>query len=118
MLNCQRRRRLGGLSPYEVENGAAPIGPLDMAGPLQHREVPVDLASMAKVMDQHKETVRFNKDPPLSGARPPTTRGDQAGTSHPWNNNNDALLSQTWVIAKATVLRVRTVPYVEPYTFG
>ena len=34
------------------------------------------------------------------------------------NNNNDALLSQTWVIAKATVLRVRTVPYVEPYTFG
>jgi hypothetical protein len=70
MLNCQRRRRLGGLSPYEVENGAAPIGPLDMAGPLQHREVPVDLASMAKVMDQHKETVRFNKDPPLSGARP------------------------------------------------
>ena len=33
-------------------------------------------------------------------------------------NNNDALLSQTWVIAKATVLRVRTVPYVEPYTFG
>ena len=35
-----------------------------------------------------------------------------------YNNNNDALLSQTWVIAKATVLRVRTVPYVEPYTFG
>eukprot|EP01047_Picozoa_sp_COSAG01_P093088 COSAG01_NODE_24303_length_783_cov_5.767544_2_plen_26_part_01 len=26
-------------------------------------------------------------------------------------------MSQTWVIAKATVLRVRTVPYVEPYTF-
>jgi hypothetical protein len=36
----------------------------------------------------------------------------------PRYNNNDALLSQTWVIAKATVLRVRTVPYVEPYTFG
>ena len=34
------------------------------------------------------------------------------------NNNNVALLSQTWVIAIATVLRVRTVPYVEPYTFG
>jgi hypothetical protein len=28
------------------------------------------------------------------------------------NNNNALLLSQTWVIAKATVLRVRTVPYV------
>jgi hypothetical protein len=34
------------------------------------------------------------------------------------NNNNDALLSQTWVIAKATVLEVCTVPHVEPYTFG
>jgi hypothetical protein len=34
------------------------------------------------------------------------------------DNNNDALLSQTWVIAKATVLEVCTVPHVEPYTFG
>jgi hypothetical protein len=29
-------------------------------------------------------------------------------------NNNDALLSQIWVIAKATVLEVCTVPHVEP----
>jgi hypothetical protein len=34
------------------------------------------------------------------------------------HNNNDALLSQIWVIAKATVLEVCTVPHVEPYTFG
>jgi hypothetical protein len=31
------------------------------------------------------------------------------------HNNNDALLSQTWVIATVAVLRVRTVPYVEPH---
>eukprot|EP01047_Picozoa_sp_COSAG01_P027043 COSAG01_NODE_1769_length_9272_cov_34.805298_5_plen_348_part_00 len=79
MLNCRRRRRLGGLSPYEVENGATPIGPLDMAGPLQHREVPVDLASMAKVMDQHKtvprgggmaDLLRSAKSPILPNHRP------------------------------------------------
>jgi hypothetical protein len=46
----------------------------------------------------------------------PTARGSCFRSGY--NNNNDALLSQTWVIAKATVLRVRTVPYVEPYTFG
>jgi hypothetical protein len=34
------------------------------------------------------------------------------------NNNNDALLSQTWVIATTAVLRVRTVPDVEPHTPG
>eukprot|EP01047_Picozoa_sp_COSAG01_P064322 COSAG01_NODE_8491_length_2766_cov_7.029246_3_plen_164_part_00 len=35
-----------------------------------------------------------------------------------YNNNNDALLSQTWVIATTAVLRVRTVPDVEPHTPG
>jgi hypothetical protein len=28
---------------------------------------------------------------------------------------NDALLSQSWVIATVAVLRVRAVPYVEPH---
>jgi hypothetical protein len=36
-------------------------------------------------------------------------------TYNGYNNNNDALLSQTWVIAIVAVLRVRTVPYVEPH---
>jgi hypothetical protein len=44
-------------------------------------------------------------------ARPKSTdsccfQGVVGVTRH--NNNNGALLSQTWVIAKATVLRVRT----------
>ena len=31
------------------------------------------------------------------------------------NNNNDALLSQTWVIATVAVLEVCTVPHFEPH---